>query len=131
MVTNPVAIRFVLAEQIHQNAELLDARFKAKNIVERILMARSKSIAYPRLRCGVNTSKKMRDTIRNGLKVVVPVPRKLSSSPVGNFSHNTRAISATGPLYRWYLARSTISPIPVASPLFSSTELSGPPKAAG
>jgi hypothetical protein len=39
MVANPVAIRFVLAEHIHHNAELLDARFKAKNRVERILMA--------------------------------------------------------------------------------------------
>ena len=58
----------------------------------------------------------MRDTIRNGLKVVVPVPRKLSSYPVGNFSNNAPAISATGPLYRWYLTRSTISPIPVAPP---------------
>ena len=39
MVANPVAIRFVLAEHIHHNAELLAARFKAKDIAERILMA--------------------------------------------------------------------------------------------
>lgn len=39
MVANPVAIRFVLAEHIHHNAELLAARFKGKNIVARILMA--------------------------------------------------------------------------------------------
>ena len=80
-------------------------------------LPRSTAVSYPRLRWGVNTLKKVRERMRKGLMEVLPVPRKLSSSPVPNLINIAPPTSTISLLSRWYLARSTTSPIPVASPL--------------